>query len=122
MDRRAVRVPRGEIGMSSRSLAGLCRLAARKILKSRLPALVIVAAAAIWVYLPSLGNSNTWEDPFLLVSSGVDGSTLAACFTGSFLSLYYRPIVAASFWMDRQWSMSHTQWEVSWWYSCMLRG
>lgn len=58
-------------------------------------AILLVAIAA---YAPSLGGSPIWEDRRLI---GGGERTLTDCFRNPFLGTYFRPLVSASFLLDR---------------------
>ncbi|MFM7322725.1 MAG: hypothetical protein ACKO5K_14560 [Armatimonadota bacterium] len=58
-------------------------------------AILIVAAA---VYVPSLGGAPIWEDRRLI---GGSERTLADCFRNPFLGTYFRPLITATFLVDR---------------------
>lgn len=60
------------------------------------------ATAALLLYLPSLFGGQVWDDELLLSGGGVrDGASLRACFTSPFMGAYYRPLTAASLYLDR---------------------
>jgi protein O-mannosyl-transferase len=65
--------------------------------------LFTVLAASVLIYLPSLGGSLIWDDHVLVGGQAIGGGkSLTACFTKPFLGYYYRPMVSASFFLDRQ--------------------
>lgn len=78
------------------------RDAFQRVLASRPLGLLVVALTATCIYLPSLDGDYVWEDIGLITTSGVGKSTLIACFTRPFTDVWYRPIIAATFWLDRQ--------------------
>jgi hypothetical protein len=64
---------------------------------------LLVALLAAIIYLPSFGPVAVWDDDVLLSGQAIGGGkSFLACFTHVFLVNYYRPIVSASFYLDRK--------------------
>ncbi len=65
-------------------------------------ALFAPAAISIGLYLGALRGGFVWDDAVLVDGSGIGGGrSLAACFRSPFLDHFYRPLVSASFYVDR---------------------
>jgi protein O-mannosyl-transferase len=64
--------------------------------------LFAVLAASVLPYLPALGGNLIWDDRVLVSGQAIGGGKrFTACFTEPFLGYYYRPMVSASFFIDR---------------------
>lgn len=59
------------------------------------------ALISLVVYVGSIRGGYVWDDWGLMDGSAIGGGSLKGCFTGAFLSHYYRPLVSLSFYMDR---------------------
>ena len=71
------------------------------LLDSWIANLAVLLVAAI-VYIPAIFGSPVWDDKDLLTGQGIGGGdSLLHCFTRPFLTVYFRPLVSATFYIDR---------------------
>src|SRR5438067_134050 len=68
----------------------------------RIATIGVMLIAAL-LYLPALGGGLVWDDHYMLDGQAIGGGhSFLRCFTQPFFENYYRPLVSASFFIERK--------------------